>query len=114
MNDGRDYCRRKTEPGKPVICWRDGVWIIGGSMGAVVGEKVDPAIEMSMGDAAAVDCGVLFWRRAHDGRERSAEQLAKVSAALARLDEEKLRTFRCWTGSDDRRRDGEFLRCWAI
>ena len=64
---------------------------IGGSMGAVVGEKVTRAIELCHGDAAAADHRVSC-----SGGARMMEgtislmQLAKVSAALARLDEEKL------------------------
>jgi len=63
---------------------------IGGSMGAVVGEKVTRGIEL------AIETRQPFIAISCSGGARMMEgtislmQLAKVSAALARLDEEKL------------------------
>jgi len=76
--------------GKPVICCAMEFGFIGGSMGAVVGEKVTRAIEMSMETRqplVVVSCS--GGARMMEGTI-SLMQLAKVSAALARLDEEKL------------------------
>jgi acetyl-CoA carboxylase carboxyl transferase subunit beta len=76
--------------GKPVICCAMEFGFIGGSMGAVVGEKVTRAIEMAMDTRQpliVVSCS--GGARMMEGTI-SLMQLAKVSAALARLDEEKL------------------------
>ena len=76
--------------GKPVICCAMEFAFIGGSMGAVVGEKVTRAIEMSIETRQpliVVSCS--GGARMMEGTI-SLMQLAKVSAALARLDEEKL------------------------
>jgi acetyl-CoA carboxylase carboxyl transferase subunit beta len=79
--------------GKPVICCAMEFGFIGGSMGAVVGEKVTRAIEMSMETRQpliVVSCS--GGARMMEGTI-SLMQLAKVSAALARLDDEKLPFF---------------------
>jgi acetyl-CoA carboxylase carboxyl transferase subunit beta len=63
---------------------------IGGSMGAVVGEKVTRAIEMSMSQKkplVVVSCS--GGARMMEGTV-SLMQLAKVSAALGRLDEARI------------------------
>jgi acetyl-CoA carboxylase carboxyl transferase subunit beta len=76
--------------GRPVICCAMEFGFIGGSMGAVVGEKVTRAIEMSIDTRqplVIVSCS--GGARMMEGTI-SLMQLAKVSAALARLDEEKL------------------------
>jgi acetyl-CoA carboxylase carboxyl transferase subunit beta len=76
--------------GRPVICCAMEFGFIGGSMGAVVGEKVTRAIEMAMETRQpliVVSCS--GGARMMEGTI-SLMQLAKVSAALARLDEEKL------------------------
>ncbi len=76
--------------GKPVICCAMEFAFIGGSMGAVVGEKVTRAIEMAMETRQpliVVSCS--GGARMMEGTI-SLMQLAKVSAALSRLDEEKL------------------------
>ena len=76
--------------GKPVICCAMEFAFIGGSMGAVVGEKVTRAIEMAMETRQpliVVSCS--GGARMMEGTI-SLMQLAKVSAALARMDEEKL------------------------
>ena len=76
--------------GKPVVCCAMEFGFIGGSMGAVVGEKVTRAIELSIETRQAlviVSCS--GGARMMEGTI-SLMQLAKVAAALARLDEEKL------------------------
>ena len=76
--------------GKPVICCTMEFGFIGGSMGAVVGEKVTRAIEMSIDTRqplVIVSCS--GGARMMEGTI-SLMQLAKVSAALARLDSERL------------------------
>jgi acetyl-CoA carboxylase carboxyl transferase subunit beta len=76
--------------GRPVICCVMEFGFIGGSMGAVVGEKVTRAIEMAIATRQpliVVSCS--GGARMMEGTI-SLMQLAKVSAALARLDEAKL------------------------
>jgi acetyl-CoA carboxylase carboxyl transferase subunit beta len=76
--------------GRPVICCAMEFGFIGGSMGAVVGEKVTRAIEMAIElrqPLVIVSCS--GGARMMEGTI-SLMQLAKVSAALAKLDEEKL------------------------
>jgi acetyl-CoA carboxylase carboxyl transferase subunit beta len=76
--------------GRPVICCAMEFGFIGGSMGAVVGEKVTRAIEMSISTRQpliVVSCS--GGARMMEGTI-SLMQLAKVSAALARMDDEKL------------------------
>ena len=73
--------------GRPVICCSMEFGFIGGSMGAVVGEKVARAIERSLArkiPLIIVSCA--GGARMMEGVV-SLMQLAKVSAALARLDE---------------------------
>ncbi len=73
--------------GRPVMCCSMEFNFIGGSMGAVVGEKVTRAIEM------AIEKRVPLVIVSCSGGARMMEgtislmQLAKVAAALARLDE---------------------------
>jgi len=76
--------------GRPVICCSMEFNFIGGSMGAVVGEKVTRAIERSIEKRlplVIVSCS--GGARMMEGAI-SLMQLAKVSAALARLDEVRL------------------------
>jgi acetyl-CoA carboxylase carboxyl transferase subunit beta len=76
--------------GRPVVCCAMEFGFIGGSMGAVVGEKVTRGIELAMETRQpfiAVSCS--GGARMMEGTI-SLMQLAKVSAALARLDEAKL------------------------
>ncbi len=76
--------------GRRVICCSMEFRFIGGSMGAVVGEKVTRAIERAMEKKmplVIVSCS--GGARMMEGTI-SLMQLAKVSAALARLDEAKL------------------------
>lgn len=76
--------------GKPVVCCAMEFGFIGGSMGAVVGEKVTRAIELSIDTRQPliiISCS--GGARMMEGTI-SLMQLAKVSAALARFDEEKL------------------------
>ncbi len=76
--------------GRPIICCSMEFAFIGGSMGAVVGEKVTRAIEMSVArkqPLVIVSCS--GGARMMEGTV-SLMQLAKVSAALARLDEARV------------------------
>jgi len=76
--------------GRPVICCSMEFNFIGGSMGAVVGEKVTRAIEAAIAKKlplVIVSCS--GGARMMEGTI-SLMQLAKVSAALARLDEVRL------------------------
>lgn len=76
--------------GRPVICCSMEFGFIGGSMGAVVGEKVARAVERSLEKKApliVVSCS--GGARMMEGTV-SLMQLAKVSAALGRLDEERV------------------------
>lgn len=76
--------------GRPVICCSMEFGFIGGSMGAVVGEKVARAIERSIAQKEPliiVSCS--GGARMMEGAV-SLMQLAKVAAALARLDEARI------------------------
>jgi acetyl-CoA carboxylase carboxyl transferase subunit beta len=76
--------------GRPVICCSMEFGFIGGSMGAVVGEKVARAVERSLAHRQpliVVSCS--GGARMMEGVV-SLMQLAKVAAALGRLDEAKL------------------------
>jgi acetyl-CoA carboxylase carboxyl transferase subunit beta len=76
--------------GRPVICCSMEFGFIGGSMGAVVGEKVARAIERSLAQKTpliVVSCS--GGARMMEGTV-SLMQLAKVSAALARLDDARV------------------------
>ncbi len=76
--------------GRPVVICAMEFGFIGGSMGAVVGEKVTRGIEMALETRQpfiAVSCS--GGARMMEGTI-SLMQLAKVSAALARFDEAKL------------------------
>lgn len=76
--------------GRPVICCSMEFGFIGGSMGAVVGEKVARAMELAIAQRRPliiVSCS--GGARMMEGAI-SLMQLAKVSAAAARLDEARL------------------------
>jgi acetyl-CoA carboxylase carboxyl transferase subunit beta len=76
--------------GRPVICCSMEFGFIGGSMGAVVGEKVARAIELSLSrkePLVIVSCSA--GARMMEGAV-SLMQLAKVSSALARLDDARI------------------------
>jgi acetyl-CoA carboxylase carboxyl transferase subunit beta len=76
--------------GRPIVCCSMEFGFIGGSMGAVVGEKVTRAVEMSIEQRkplVIVSCS--GGARMMEGTV-SLMQLAKVSAALARLDEARV------------------------
>jgi acetyl-CoA carboxylase carboxyl transferase subunit beta len=76
--------------GRPVICCSMEFRFIGGSMGAVVGEKVTRAIELAIAKKLPlVIVSASGGARMMEGTI-SLMQLAKVSAALARLDEVRL------------------------
>jgi acetyl-CoA carboxylase carboxyl transferase subunit beta len=76
--------------GRPVVCCAMEFGFIGGSMGAVVGEKVTRGIEL------AIETRQPFIAVSCSGGARMMEgtislmQLAKVSAALAKLDDARL------------------------
>jgi acetyl-CoA carboxylase carboxyl transferase subunit beta len=79
-----------TLNGRPVICCSMEFGFIGGSMGAVVGEKITRAIELCIETRqplVIVSCS--GGARMMEGAI-SLMQLAKVAAALARLDEARL------------------------
>jgi acetyl-CoA carboxylase carboxyl transferase subunit beta len=79
-----------TLSGRPVICCSMEFGFIGGTMGAVVGEKVARAIERSMeGKMPLIIVSCSGGARMMEGTV-SLMQLAKVSAALARLDEARI------------------------
>jgi acetyl-CoA carboxylase carboxyl transferase subunit beta len=89
MNDAIISATGKLE-GRPVICCSMEFQFIGGSMGAVVGEKVARAIERSIErkePLIIVSCS--GGARMMEGVV-SLMQLAKVSAALARLDDARI------------------------
>ena len=76
--------------GRPVVCCAMEFNFIGGSMGAVVGEKVTRGIELALDTRqplVVVSCS--GGARMMEGTI-SLMQLAKVSAALAKLDEAKV------------------------
>jgi len=76
--------------GRSVVCCAMEFAFIGGSMGAVVGEKVTRAIELAMDTRQPliiVSCS--SGARMMEGTI-SLMQLAKISAALARMDDAKL------------------------
>jgi acetyl-CoA carboxylase carboxyl transferase subunit beta len=76
--------------GRPIVCCAMEFNFIGGSMGAVVGEKVTRGIELAIETRqplVIVSCS--GGARMMEGTI-SLMQLAKVSAALARLDEAKV------------------------
>jgi len=79
-----------TLNGRAVICSSMEFAFIGGSMGAVVGEKVTRAIELAIAKKTPlVVVSASAGARMMEGTV-SLMQLAKVSAALAHLDEAKL------------------------
>ncbi|MBV8515657.1 MAG: acetyl-CoA carboxylase carboxyl transferase subunit beta, partial [Acidobacteria bacterium] len=76
--------------GRPVVCCAMEFNFIGGSMGAVVGEKVTRGVELALDTRQpliVVSCS--GGARMMEGTI-SLMQLAKVSAALARLDDAKV------------------------
>ncbi len=76
--------------GRPVVCCAMEFGFIGGSMGAVVGEKVTRAIELATHTRQPlIIVSASAGARMMEGTI-SLMQLAKVSAALARMDDEKL------------------------
>jgi acetyl-CoA carboxylase carboxyl transferase subunit beta len=76
--------------GRPVICCSMEFGFIGGSMGAVVGEKVARAVERALAQRQPlIVVSSSGGARMMEGVV-SLMQLAKVSAALGRLDEAKL------------------------
>ena len=89
MNDAIITAEGKLE-GRPVICCSMEFAFIGGSMGAVVGEKVTRAVEMAKDKKEPlIIISSSGGARMMEGTV-SLMQLAKVSAALARLDEARV------------------------
>jgi acetyl-CoA carboxylase carboxyl transferase subunit beta len=89
MNDAVITAEGKLND-RPVVCCAMEFGFIGGSMGAVVGEKVARAIELAMeSHQALIVVSCSGGARMMEGAI-SLMQLAKVAAALARLDEAKL------------------------
>jgi len=83
-------CIRDRLNGRPVVCCAMEFGFIGGSMGAVVGEKVTRAIELAIATLQpliVVSCS--GGARMMEGTI-SLMQLAKVSAALGKLDDAKM------------------------
>jgi acetyl-CoA carboxylase carboxyl transferase subunit beta len=76
--------------GRPVICCSMEFGFIGGSMGAVVGEKVARAIDLSLGQKQPlIIVSSSAGARMMEGAV-SLMQLAKVASSLARLDEARI------------------------
>jgi acetyl-CoA carboxylase carboxyl transferase subunit beta len=76
--------------GRPVMCCSMEFGFIGGSMGAVVGEKVALAVERSLaGKMPLIVVSCSGGARMMEGT-LSLMQMAKVSAALGRLDDVRL------------------------
>ena len=92
--------------GRPVIVSAMEYAFIGGSMGAVVGEAITRAIER----AAETRTPLIIVSASGGARMMegviSLMQLAKISAALARLDKAKVPYISLLDRSHDRRRDG--------
>jgi acetyl-CoA carboxylase carboxyl transferase subunit beta len=89
MNDAVITAEGKLN-GRAIVCCAMEFGFIGGSMGAVVGEKVTRAIELAIESRqplVVVSCS--GGARMMEGTI-SLMQLAKVSAALAKLDESRL------------------------
>jgi acetyl-CoA carboxylase carboxyl transferase subunit beta len=76
--------------GRKVIAAAMDLDFVGGSMGSVVGERIARAIERSIADRAPiVIVSASGGARMQEGT-LSLMQMAKISAALARLDEERI------------------------
>ena len=81
--------------GRPVVCCAMEFGFIGGSMGAVVGEKVTRGIELAHRDAPAVDRRVLLRRRAHDGRHHQPDAAGQSFRGAGEAGRSRCRTFPC-------------------
>lgn len=76
--------------GNPVVIASMSLDFVGGSMGSVVGEKITRAIERAITDRIpVVIVSASGGARMQEGT-LSLMQMAKISAALARLDEERI------------------------
>jgi acetyl-CoA carboxylase carboxyl transferase subunit beta len=83
-------CASGTLAGRPVQMCSMEVKFIGGSMGAVVGEKITRAVERSLSSRAPlIVVSATGGARMQEGAV-SLIQMAKISAALMRLDEAKI------------------------
>ena len=90
MNDAIITAEGQAQRARPVVCCAMEFNFIGGSMGAVVGEKVTRGIELAIETRqplVVVSCS--GGARMMEGTI-SLMQLAKVSAALAKLDDAKV------------------------
>src|SRR6202030_7131 len=76
--------------GRPIVCCAMEFNFIGGSMGAVVGEKVTRGIELALDTRQPLVIVSCSGGARMMGGTISLMQLAKVSAALAKLDDTKL------------------------
>jgi len=76
--------------GRPVIIAAMDLEFVGGSMGSVVGERITRAIERAIADRVPIIIiSASGGARMQEGT-LSLMQMAKISAALARLDEERI------------------------
>jgi acetyl-CoA carboxylase carboxyl transferase subunit beta len=76
--------------GRPIVVAAMDLEFVGGSMGSVVGEKIARAIERSIADRSPiVIVSASGGARMQEGT-LSLMQMAKISSALARLDEERI------------------------
>ena len=73
--------------GRPVICCSMEFGFIGGSMGAVVGEKVTRAVERMRRSQNAAGDRFLFRRRAHDGGHDQPDAVGQSFRGAGALDE---------------------------
>ena len=89
---------------------------IGGSMGAVVGEKITRAIERALSDRPPVHC--LFsasgGARMQEGAVSLMQMAKKISAALMRLDEAGIPYISVLTDPTTGGVTASFAHCWAI
>jgi acetyl-CoA carboxylase carboxyl transferase subunit beta len=89
MNDAVVVAEGRLE-GRPVVLCAMEYNFIGGSMGAVVGEKITRAIELSLAQRVPlIIVSASGGARMMEGAV-SLMQMAKISAALARLDEARV------------------------
>ena len=97
-----------TLNGRGVICCSMEFGFIGGSMGAVVGEKVARAIERSLAQKLPLDRRLLLRRRAHDGRHGEPDAVGQSFRSPRATRRRAYPLYLCAYRSDHRRRDGKF------
>ncbi len=104
LNDAVINARGKLN-GKPVVVSAMEYAFIGGSMGAVVGEMITRAVEKATHEKLPlIVVSASGGARMMEGVV-SLMQLAKISAALARMDDAKVPYISVMTDPDHRRRD---------